>query len=80
MNEEAKYDETKVYTALNAHKVKAGSRGYFADNLKTLKEAVEHRRSRDYGTVEKILDEDNSCRFSMKDVCGFALFYLSDDL
>lgn len=34
------FDESKVYTLINADKVKIGSKGYYADDLKTLKERV----------------------------------------
>ncbi|UKI53128.1 MAG: hypothetical protein L6V86_08575 [Treponema sp.] len=35
-----KFDESKVFTLLNADKVKIRDKGYFADNLRVLKNAV----------------------------------------
>ena len=39
------FDESKIFTMVNADKVKLGSKGYFADSLKELKIAVEQERS-----------------------------------
>lgn len=34
------FDESKIYTALNADKIKIGSKGYYADSLGDLKHRV----------------------------------------
>lgn len=70
------FDKSKVYTALNADDINVGSMGYFADNLKDLKEAVEHGERENYGEIEAITCEADSCRFSIKKGSIFALFYL----
>lgn len=71
------FDISKVYTMLNAEDVKIGSKGYFADNVKTLKEAVLAEDSVMFGEVEEIFDDSASRRFGIKDEsgCGFGLFY-----
>lgn len=71
-----KFDESKVFTLLNADAVNIGSKGYFADNLKDLKEAVEHGERENYGKIEAITSEADNCRFSIKEGSIFALFYL----
>lgn len=35
------FDESKVFSAVNADKVKIGSRGCFADDMQCLKQMVE---------------------------------------
>lgn len=70
------FDESNVFTLLNADAVNIGSKGYFADNLKDLKEAVEHGERENYGEIEAISCEADSCRFSIKKGSIFALFYL----
>lgn len=70
------FDESKVFTLLNADAVNIGSKGYFADNLKDLKEAVEHGERENYGEIEAITCEADNCRFSIKKGSIFALFYL----
>ena len=54
------FDESKLYTLVNADKVKIGSKGYYADDLKTLKERVNSHSGRWLGEVNKIYDEDNN--------------------
>ena len=75
------FDKSKSYTALNADEVKIGSKGYFADNLKALKEAVEQERYENYEEIAEILDEDYESRFLMKGDCKyrFTLFYLAEE-
>lgn len=72
-------DESKVYTPINADKVKIGSKGYYADNLKTLKERVDSHSERWLGKVDKIYDTDSTYRFAIKNNTKFALFYLVDE-
>lgn len=35
------FDKSRVFTALNADEIKVGSKGYFADNLRSLRGAAE---------------------------------------
>ena len=69
------FDESKVYTLVNADKVKLGSKGYFADSLKELKIAVEQEHSDNYGEVTEIDDDSYINRFKIGNYL-FGLFYL----
>lgn len=72
------FDKSKVYTVLNANKVKIGSRGYFAENLKSLRDAVEENIQ--YGEISEIKDESFAGRFRTKgDGCCYSLFYLMEE-
>lgn len=73
------FDESKVYTLINADKVKIGSKGYYADDLKTLKERVNSHSRRWYGEVAKIYDIDLTYRFVIKNNTKFILFYLVEE-
>ncbi|WP_296016694.1 hypothetical protein [uncultured Treponema sp.] len=73
------FDKSKVYTALNADEIKPGSKGYFADNLKVLKEAALSEDSVIFGEIENIYDDSCSRRFNIKDDCGYHLFYLIEE-
>lgn len=73
------FDESKVYTLINADKVKIGSKGYYADNLKTLKERVNSHSGRWLGEVDKIYDTSSTYRFAIKNNTKFALFYLVEE-
>ena len=77
-----KFDKSKVYTALNADKAKAGSKGYFAYNLAALEKTAEAGDGQPYELAE-ISGKDESCRFALKDERGellyFALFYLVEE-
>lgn len=72
------FDKSKVYTVLNANKVKIGSRGYFSENLKSLRDAVEENIQ--YGEIREIKDESFAGRFRTKgDGCCYSLFYLIEE-
>lgn len=73
------FNKAKVFTALNADKVKIGSKGYYADNLKTLKERVNSHSERWCGEVDKIYDTGSTYRFAIKNNTEFALFYLVEE-
>lgn len=73
------FDESKIYTPINADKVKIGSKGYYADDLKTLKERVNSHSGRWRGEVNEIYDTDSTYRFSIKNNTKFALFYLVEE-
>ncbi len=55
------FDKSKVFTALNADEVKVGSRGYFANNLDTLKRLVNRNALTD--VLNKVYPEDWGRRF-----------------
>ena len=73
------FDESKVYTLVNADKVKLGSKGYFADSLKELKIAVEQERSDNYGEITEIDDDSQSARFRNEYIYYYSLFYLVEE-
>lgn len=82
------FDKSKVYTALNADEVKVGSKGYFADSLRELKDAVEQEDNAAYREIAEIKAADMQNRFSYKqfDFKGgecynldFNLFYLVEE-
>lgn len=72
------FDESKVYTLVNADKVRAGSRGYFADNLRDLKYIVEHDCSEEYGEITEIKNNSYATRFKIENYL-FMLFYLVEE-
>lgn len=39
------FDETKVFTALNAGKATVGSKGYFADDIGSLRDMVANKEN-----------------------------------
>ena len=74
------FDKTKVYTAVNADEVKIGSKGYFADSIGLLKEAVKNERKANYGKIESISDNEyDACRFIIIDDACYAFFYLVEE-
>lgn len=46
------FDKSKVFTPFNCEEVKIGSKGYFADNLFTLKEGIEINAFKDLEDVD----------------------------
>lgn len=60
--------------------MKLGSKGYFADNLKELKIAVEQERSDNYGEITEIDDDSHSVRFRNEYIHYYSLFYLVEEL
>lgn len=73
------FDAKRVYTVLNADEVKIGSRGYFADTLKSLKDMVYQEYSGICSEVEKIKEDTYEGRFKAKDGYRYSLFYLVED-
>ena len=76
-----KFDERKIYTLVTADKVKIGSKGFFSDNLRDLKNIVEQERSERYGKITGIKDNSYTARFQIK-VEGnynYGLFYLVEE-
>lgn len=74
-----KFDKSKVYTALNADEVKVGSKGYFACNIKVLREAVQDEDDVMFGKIEEIFADFASCRFGIENESGYGLFYLVEE-
>lgn len=73
------FDKSKVYTALNADEIKPGSKGYYADNLKALRDVVCTADKSVFGEIENIYDDSCSRRFNIKDDCEYCLFYLIEE-
>lgn len=70
------FDNSRIYTAVNANEVKPGSKGYFADDLYSLQQAVQYENKEYFGEVEYIRDNCTGFRFVNNcDVC-FIFFYL----
>lgn len=73
------FDINKVYSAPNADKIKIGSKGYFSDVLKHLREAVEQERSNCYGEIAKIKEDFYAARFKIKNDYCYGLFYPAEE-
>lgn len=67
------FDNSKVYTALNADELKIGSKIAVANDLAHLKVFV---RNDFICTLEKVLDEESTCRFVANDGAPYSLAYL----
>lgn len=84
-----KIDESKIYTLLTADKVRLGSKGYFADTLKNMREVVDQERSENYGEIAEIKDNSYVARFKIKNCDieesltnpfrSYGLFYLVEE-
>lgn len=72
------FDKSKVFTALNADEVKLGSKGYYADNLNTLKERVGNNDQSYYGVITDITDARRTYRFQTGKI-RYNLFYLVEE-
>ena len=75
-----KFDENRVYTALNADKLKVGSIAIVADDLASLKRHVSaYNNDGNFIKIEKIMPEQYESRFAIHgeftDVC-WSLAYL----
>ncbi len=74
------FDKSRVFTALNADEVKVGSKGYFADSIRILKETIKETLKDScaaaYGEIDEIKDDSCSCRFSIKKNSAYSFFYL----
>lgn len=67
----------KVYTSLNADDAKAGSKGYFADDLGTLEKMVD--ASDTTRILEKVSSKNAVARFQPLNGSNCCLFYLVDE-
>lgn len=67
------FDNSKVYTALNADELEIGSKVIVANDLAHLKVFVHD----DFTCIlEKVLDEESTCRFVANDGAPYSLAYL----
>lgn len=77
------FDISNVYWALSANAVKIGSKGYYADNLSVLKNAVLTEDRELFGEITRILADVAPCRFGIKDdesgYGEYGLFYLVEE-
>ena len=67
------FDNSKVYTALNADELEIGSKVTVANDLAHLKVFV---RNDFICTLEKVLDEESTCRFIANEGAPYSLAYL----
>ena len=70
------FDKAKVFTALNADEVMVGSKGYFANSIRILKETLKDSCAAAYGEIDEIKDDSCAYRFSMKKNSAYCFFYL----
>lgn len=73
------FDISNVYTSISASAMKIGSKGYYANDLKALKERVSTEDNSSYGEVTEIVDEDHFYRFRIDGTCVKAFFYLVEE-
>lgn len=73
------FDESKVYTLVNADKVKIGSKGYFSDSFSQLKEVVSNNSLSYYGGLTDIHNDRMPNRFEMNTTSSWILFYLVEE-
>lgn len=76
------FDLSKVYTAIDADKIRVGSIGYGADTIEMLKERVESDSEGARYTVKQIMPDNNMFRFATangSDALFSALFYLIEE-
>lgn len=71
------FDPDKILTCVTADKAKVGMRGYFADNISTLKQFFENNNVYE---LKRVLDEDTLYRFENSNYIAYALFYPIDEV
>lgn len=71
------FDESRVYTALNADELKIGSKVIVSDALRFLKEKVKNNAKAN--TLKKIYCDDCAGRFGTEDDIAFYLAYLVEE-
>ena len=71
------FDPDKILTCVTADKAKVGIRGYFADNISTLKQFFENNNVYE---LKRVLDEDTLYRFESSNYIAYALFYPIDEV
>ena len=73
------FDKSRVYTSVNADEVKAGSKGYFANNIYSLQQAVQHNGKECFGKVDCVKGTDTGFRFAADNGTCFSLFYFIEE-
>lgn len=71
------FDPDKILTCVTADKAKVGMRGYFADNISTLKQFFKNNNVYE---LKRVLDEDTLYRFESSNYIAYALFYPIDEV
>lgn len=71
------FDPDKILTCVTADKAKVGMRGYFADNISTLKQFF---KKNNVYELKQVLDEDTLYRFESSNYIAYALFYPIDEV
>ena len=71
-----KFDQSRVYTALNADELPIGSKCVFADTIQVLKKLVETSVGLERLKLRNVQDDTNTCRFIDKTGTIFAFAYL----
>lgn len=72
------FDENKVFCVLNADKVKVGSKGFFSDDLASLKNMVKTDAQINLYVVKEIMGTGFPARF-VADYGSWHLFYLVEE-
>lgn len=73
------YTESNVCYVLDTKDTNIGTRGYFTDSLRCLKEMVVNEEQKYFGTLTAIKSEDSSERFVKDDAVAWTLFYPVDN-
>lgn len=73
------FDKSRIYTVVNADEVKLGSAGYFADNIYSLQQAVQHNDRECFGKVDCIKGISTGFRFVADNGTCFSLFYFIEE-
>lgn len=73
------FDKSRIYTMVNADEVKLDSAGYFADNIYSLQQAVQHNNKKFFGKVACIKCISTEFRFVADNGISFGLFYFIEE-
>lgn len=73
------FDESRAYSAINADKVKVGSKGFFADNLGCLRDLVFNSSKYKPRPLMGIAKQSKMARFRDSNAMPYNLFYLVEE-
>lgn len=73
------FDKSRVYTSVNADEVKVGSKGYLANNIYSLQQAVQYNDKECFGKIDCIRGTGTGFRFAAANDTCFSLFYLIEE-
>lgn len=73
------FDKSRAYSAINADKVKVGSKGYFADNLGCLRDLVFNSSKYKPRPLMGIAKQSKMARFRDSNAMPYNLFYLVEE-